>query len=156
MARPSVVASMMSPMKGAAALMVVFGFSTGACGGPEAGGSAGAADCTAQIQSDGVVFTSYGYTSNTGSKYGIALEAVCEDVGADARGSVFTDESRQVTTYRFPGYPPSQVLGVRYSPDEDFAVFVADSVSPNDQDRIYRELSQPSHSGTRNNYRSSA
>ena len=113
---------------------------TTACGGVTGGGASGAADCTSQIRSDGAVFTSYGSTDQSGSEHGVALEAVCEDGGQDARGSVFTDGSREVTTYRFPGHPPSEVLGVRHGGGSGYSFFVADSVSPDDRDRIQREL----------------
>ena len=125
------------------AFVLVLALSTSACDGLPGGGSSGAADCSSQIKSDGAVFSSHGYTDHSGSEYGAALEAECEDVGENARGSVFIDKSRRVTTYRFVGYPPAQVLGVRYSQVEGYAVFVADSVSRKDRDRIYQELDQP-------------
>ena len=116
---------------------------TSGCGGPTQAGSPGAADCSSQIRSGGVVFSSYGSTDQSGSEHGTALEAVCEDVGRDARGSVFTGDSRQVTTYRFAGYPASRVLGILRSPGDEYEVFVAESVSPEDRDRIHRELGKP-------------
>lgn len=39
----------------------------------------------------------------------------------------------------FRKYSPEKVLGVRFNPDS-LAVFVADSVPPEERDRIYRGL----------------
>lgn len=62
-------------------------------------------------------------------------------MGEDAAGSVFPDNARQVTAWRFDGYSPERVLGVRFG-DDQFAVFVADSVGPEESERIRRELSR--------------
>jgi hypothetical protein len=124
------------------ALALVLGLLTSACDGLGPGGSA---DCGTQIKVGDTVFSSYGYTNRDATEHGVALESVCEDVGADARGAVFTDESRRVTTFRFEGYPATEVLGVRFGDQPKLAVFVADSVSPDDQDRIYRELAPAKH-----------
>jgi hypothetical protein len=56
---------------------------------------------------------------------------------------VFPENSQQVTTWSFHGYPPEEVVGDRFDKDT-FAVFVADSVSDAARERIYRELDQPS------------
>jgi hypothetical protein len=123
--------------------LLLLGLATSACTGPVGAGpagSAGSADCTTKIRAEGTVFSSYGFTRRDATRNGLAQESVCEDVGARARGSVFTAESRQVATYRIDGYPPSRVLGVRYPHLPHLAVYVADSVSPADRDRIYREL----------------
>jgi hypothetical protein len=119
---------------------LALGLLTSACGGQVGAGPAGSADCSTQIRADGVVFSSYGFTRHDATEHGVARESVCEDVGSHARGSVFTGESRHLTTYRIYGYPPSQVLGVRYPHLPRLAVFVADSVGHADRDRIYREL----------------
>lgn len=120
---------------------LLVGVAASGCG-VSGGGPETAADCASQIQVDGVVYTSHGFTSRAARAYGEALEAVCEDVGVNPRGSVFTDDSRTVPTYRFPGHPPDQVLGVDDGADGELGVFVADSVSRVDRDRIYEELSQ--------------
>ena len=135
--------SPMTPSGRAATAALAFLLATSGCGDPTGGGSAGTADCPDRIRCEGAVFTSYGYTSRAGRGHGSALEAVCEDTGNDARGSVFTDESRLVATYRFAGYPPSEVLGVKIGRIDGLAVFVADSVSAEERDRIYRELERP-------------
>lgn len=88
---------------------------------------------------DGIVYTSHGYTERKATKYSSAEEADCQDVGPDAAGSVFSESSEQVTTWTFAGHPPAKVLGVRSGRDS-FAVFVADSVNPEERDRIYEDL----------------
>lgn len=103
----------------------------------------GTADCSSRIKADGAVYESHGSTRHRAVEQGVAREADCEDVGAGARGSVFTEDSREVTTYRFPGYPPTQVLGVRYGEAKELAVFVADTVNGADRERIHRQLARP-------------
>lgn len=123
-------------------LVLLIGLLTSACDGPVTPEPVGTRDCTTRIKADGIVFSSYGATRHHASKHGVALEAECEDVGADARGSVFTDRSRTVTIYRIDGYPPSEVLGVKDRHLRQLAVFVADTVSRHDRDRILRELAR--------------
>ena len=107
------------------------------------GGPGGASsDCQAQVRADGIVYTSYGYTERKASRHSVADQAECHDVGTMEEvpaGSVFTDNPKQVTTWSFRGYPPDEVLGVRFD-KSSFAVFVADSVPDAEQERIYRDL----------------
>lgn len=133
---------MMSPMKRLTALLVCVVVMTSGCGLLGPGDSTALGKCVWRIKADDVVFTSYGETQHAAQEYGDALEAECEDTGADARGSVFTESSRAVTTYRFEGYPPSQVLGVTFggSPSDGLGVFMSDSVSADERERILREL----------------
>lgn len=70
----------------------------------------------------------------------MADEAECHDVGKDAAGSVFPGDPRQLNAWTFEGYPPEQVLGVRFD-EHTFAVFVADSLPEGDRDQILRDLS---------------
>ncbi|MCD6638990.1 MAG: DUF6281 family protein [Nocardioides sp.] len=105
----------------------------------EDGGSESSGDCSAQVRADGIVYTSHGYTERKASRHSVADQAVCEDVGEDAAGSVFPEHPQQVTTWSFRGYPPEVVLGVR-SDKDSFAVFVADSVPDAERERIYRDL----------------
>lgn len=107
------------------------------------GGSQISRDCSAQVRADGIVYTSYGYTDRKASRHSVADRADCDDVGEDAAGSVFAEHPQQVTTWSFRGYPPEEVVGVRFDQDS-FAVFVADSVPDAERERIYRELDQPS------------
>jgi hypothetical protein len=99
------------------------------------------ADCAAQVRADGVVYTSNGTTEHRASRYASAERADCHDVGNDAAGSVFPDEPDRVATWTFEGYAPTKVLGVRYSKDA-FGVFVADSVSAEESQRIYADLAR--------------
>lgn len=123
---------------GAAWAVVLTAVAAG-CGSTEDGGVA--ADCSSQIRVDDTVYTSYGFTDRHGTTYESADQASCEDVGEDARGSVFTDEPPQVATWTFRGYPSDEVLGVRFDADS-FEVYVADSVAPADRERIYEELAR--------------
>jgi hypothetical protein len=123
----------------AARVTVAVTFCFAGIGCSASGGSETSGDCQAQLRADGTVYTSYGYTERSATKFSSADEADCEDVGEDAAGSVFPEHPRQVTTWVFPGYPPEEVLGVRLDQDS-FAVFVADSVSPEERDRIYEDL----------------
>jgi len=129
LSRAHVVMVVAAAVVGTAAVFAVTG------GPPE-----GSADCGTEIKADGVVFVDAGATSRHAEAYGTALRSVCEDVGRNARGAVFTDESRTLTTYRFAGYPASEVLAVRYRDHGPFAVFIADSVSDHDREQIAREL----------------
>ncbi len=104
------------------------------------GGSETSSDCQAQVRSDGIVYTSYGHTERRATKFSSAAEADCEDVGANPAGPVFPKSPRTVTTWRFADYPPVKVLGVRSGNTDSFAVFVADSIPPEERDRIYEEL----------------
>ena len=121
-------------------LVALVAVAASACSVLGGGGSVATADCGTRIRSAGVVFTSSGFIRQGGTAYGTALESVCEDVGKDARGSVFTDESRRLTVFRFAGYPPSQVLGARSARVRGFEVFVADTLDRDERDRIFEEL----------------
>lgn len=107
------------------------------------GGTQTSGDCSAQVRVDGVVYTSHGFTDRKASRHSVADRADCDDVGEDAVGSVFPDHPKQVTTWSFRGYPPEEVIGVRFDKNS-FAVFVADSVPEAERERIYRELEQSS------------
>ena len=117
---------------------VTFFFVVTGCSGN--GGSETSSDCQAQVRADGIVYTSYGHTDHSATKFSSAEEADCEDVGADPAGSVFPESPRTVTTWRFADYPPGQVVGVRSGNTDSFAVFVADSVPPEARERIYEDL----------------
>lgn len=129
-------------MRRLAALLLSFVVVTSGCGLLMSDDSTASGKCVWRIKSGDVVFTSYGETQRDAQEYGDALEAECEDTGPDARGSVFTKGSRTVTTYRFDGYPPSQVLGVTFgdSPSDGLGVFMPNSVSADERERILRDL----------------
>ena len=91
------------------------------------------------VRADGIVYTSYGYSDRKATRYSVADQADCQDLGEDAAGSVFPEDPEQVTTWAFRGYPTDRVVGVRFDRDS-FAVFVSDSVSDTERDRIYRDL----------------
>ena len=97
-----------------------------------------AADCQLQLRADGAEYTSYGYTAREAVRHGTAEQASCDDVGEEARGSVFAGGD-QVGTWTFAGYEPGEVLGVRFDASS-FAVYVADTVAADERDRIYEEL----------------
>lgn len=124
---------------------IVLAFAALGCTSYDTDASTGAADCAAQLRLDGVVYTSYGYTERQALRYAAADAAECHDVGEDAAGSVFPEHPRQVTTWTFRGYPPEEVVGVRFDADA-FAVYVADSVPSAERERIFRELRQPTAS----------
>lgn len=111
----------------------------GGCAGGEPCEAASAADCAPHIRVDGVTYTSHGYTERRAVEHGRADDADCHDVGCNAAGSVFPDDPWQVTTWTFRGYPPDEVLGVRFAKDS-FAVFIVDSLPRRERDRLLREL----------------
>jgi hypothetical protein len=119
------------------AASLTLSFIVGGCSGD--GGSQTSRDCSTQVRADGIVYTSYGYTERNASRHSVAERANCDDVGEDARGSVFPEHPQQVTTYAFLGYRPEEVVGVRFDKNS-FAVFVADSVPDAERERIYGEL----------------
>lgn len=120
---------------------LVLGVVIAAATGCSATSTQSSADCAAQIRVAGVVYTSYGTTNRGAARHVEADEAECHDVGADAPGSVFADTPRQVRTWTFTGYSPDEVLGVRHGRN-GFEVFVADTVQPDDRERIYAGLSR--------------
>ena len=102
-----------------------------------------AADCQGQIRVDGATFTSYGSAQRDATAHGTADQAECDDTGQDpGGGSVFPDNPQQVETWRFDGYPPAEVLGVRVG-GSGFEVYVADSLPDHERDRILEELGEP-------------
>lgn len=105
-------------------------------------GSPTSGDCSAQVRAGGITYTSDGYTDRKASRHAVADRAECEDVGEDSAGSVFPEHPQQVTTWSLRGYPPHEVVGVRFDHDS-FAVFVADSVPDAERERILRELAKP-------------
>jgi hypothetical protein len=107
----------------------------------EVDGSVGAGRCAPQIRLAGVVYTGYGYTERAATRHAVADEADCQDVGKDARGSVFPDDPRQVTTWTFKGFPPEKVVGVRFERGS-YSVFVAETVPDREGARIFRSLSR--------------
>jgi hypothetical protein len=117
-------------------LAVTLTFVATGCAGA---GSQTSGDCSAQVRANGIVYTSHGYTRRNATKHSMAEEADCEDVGQDAAGSVFPESPRHVTTWTFAEYPATKVLGVRSSKGS-FAVFVAESVPPDERQRIYEDL----------------
>ncbi len=104
-----------------------------------ASGSQSSADCAEQVRTDSVVYTSHGVTERQPRRHASAERAECEDVGKDAAGSVFPDDPTRVATWAFDGYPPAAVLGVRYG-NGSFGVFIADSLSVEERERIHEDL----------------
>lgn len=114
------------------------------------GGSPTSRDCSARVRAKGIVYTSQGFTERSATRYSSAESADCEDTGPDAAGSVFPEAPRHVTTWTFGSYPPGKVLGVRSGKTDSYAVFVADTVSPVERERIYQDLdSRPQRPGRR-------
>ena len=99
----------------------------------------GSADCTARIRSGEIVYTSYDTTRQPATEHGTAEEAECHDVGADADGSVFTDDAPTVTTWAFEGYSTDEVVGVRQG-QHRYAVYIATSVSDAERDQLLAAL----------------
>lgn len=108
------------------------------CAASPPDGSA-AYECAPQVRFDGVVYSAYDYTDEDATKFGMADEAECHDVGPEAPGSVFPDTPDQVAVWTFDGYSSGQVLGVRFGQDS-FSVFIADSVPRDEAERISRAL----------------
>ena len=119
-------------------MLLLVGLATSGC--QEAATTA--VDCQAQIRVDGATFTSYGSTQREAKRHGTADQAECHDTGLEPAGSVFSAEPPQMETWRFDGYPPAEVLGVR-SVRDSFEVYVADSLPDDERDRILEELGRP-------------
>lgn len=108
-----------------------------------AGESGTTNDCNLQVRSGGIVYTQVVMdTDHEVTRLATAESADCDDVGADARGSVFPEDPRLVDTWQFTGYPTDEVLGVRLGQDT-MSVFVADVVPPEQRDRLAEELAGP-------------
>ena len=125
-------------MKRLVLLVALLLLGSGCASDPETQGAT--ADCSSQVRVGDEVFTSYAFTRAQATRQGVADAAECHDVGADPAGSVFPDDPRQVRTWSFEGYSPDEVLGVRAG-DDAFAVFIAESVSATERDRIADGLS---------------
>ena len=102
-----------------------------------------AGDCTTQIRVGSTVYSSYGATERRARRHTKAERADCQDVGQNARGSVFPEQPELVTAWKIPTYPPEKVLAVRYDRGS-FFVFTADSLPASERDQILQELSQRS------------
>jgi Family of unknown function (DUF6281) len=127
-------------MQSTAVAVTVAFLVAGCASGTKAPEGAAAYECTSQIRLHGVTYSGYGYTDQEATSLGTAGEAVCDDVGRDAPGSVFPDDPQQVAVWGFAGYASDQVLGVRFGQDL-FVVFIAESVPRHQADRILSELS---------------
>ncbi|MFN8195642.1 MAG: hypothetical protein U0R80_15325 [Nocardioidaceae bacterium] len=123
-----------------AATAIALGLGAAGCGAIPVQRSVGSADCAVWIRADGVVFEQAGVSRQPARHHGVAVESECEDVGPDARGVVFTDESRRLTTYRFVGFPPDGVLGVHLGGRHRLEVFVARSLGDRERARLLRAL----------------
>jgi hypothetical protein len=108
-------------------------------------GSQTSSDCSAQVRAGGIVYTSHGYTERSATEFASAEEADCADVGPDAAGSLFPESPRHVRTWTIANYPPAKFLGVRAGNTDSLAVFAADSVPPEERDRIYEDLATTAH-----------
>jgi len=126
----------------ALSLALAVALSTAGCG-DDANTSSGPADCDHQVRLDGRTYTSHGYTDRDARQFGQAELAECHDFGPDAPGSVFPADPHHVPAWSFAGYSTDTVIGVRFD-TKSFAVFVADDVSRQESDRIYRELGKAS------------
>ena len=98
------------------------------------------ADCSNQVRFEGKVYTGYAFTERVGTELGVAEKAECHDVGEDAEGSVFGDDPPEVKVWSFEGFSPDEIVGVRFD-DQQFEVYLADSLAPADIERISEELS---------------
>lgn len=85
------------------------------------------------------IYSGHGSSNHLAWKHAVADAAECHDVGADAEGSVFPDDARTVTVSPFGAYPPREVLGV---PVDENTYTVADSLSPEERNRILEEPSR--------------
>lgn len=98
-------------------------------------------DCTTQIRVGSTVYSSYGFVEGPAVRHASADRADCEDVGEDARGSVFPEDPQQVRTWRFPGFSPDEVVAVRFD-ERSFEVFIADSLPAGERDRVGEAVSR--------------
>jgi hypothetical protein len=105
-----------------------------ACGSPSSAGTDGpterrtsAPDCPAEVRYHGVGYTAYRLIRLEPTRLGHA-QPVCA-------GSRQGAGAGPVTVWRVPGQPPSKVIG-RASEDGRYAVYVADSVLPDERARV--------------------
>ena len=101
-----------------------------------------AADCEQQVRLGSRGYTSVGFTDREATRLSTADRAECHDTGIDPEGLVFPEDPTQVAVWSFLGYPTETVLGVRVDRDT-FRVFVADSASRAESERISTELDPP-------------
>lgn len=89
-------------------------------------------ECVPMLRRDQTVYVeSMRVQHQPASRIGRADDAVCEDVGKDARGPVFPPDPHQVDVWAFDGLDPTMALGVRQE-DGSFQVFVAQTVTKAD------------------------
>ena len=118
-----------------AAVVVLGGCSGDAC-------EPSTADCSSQVRIGERVYTSHGFTERAATRFAKADVAECQDTGCDPKGSVFSGEPTQMTVWSFEGYSTDQVVGTRFD-DDSYAVFVADSDSDQEAERLLQELASP-------------
>lgn len=106
---------------------------------PLPGESGASNDCESQVRAGDIVYTQVDDTDRRATRFSTAEVAACDDVGQDAQGSFFPEHPRLVQTWEFAGYPTDQVVGVRADQDTSH-IFIADSVSLKERDRIAKEL----------------
>lgn len=99
-----------------------------------------ASDCEAQIRFSGLTYTANESTDRSATEYRTAEKAACRDTQEDSDGSHFPESPQRVATWRFAGFPPSQVLGVRPAGQGSYQVFVADTVDPSQRAKIHLSL----------------
>ena len=100
-----------------------------------------AVDCQSQIRFDGRVYTGFGWTQRSATRFAVADRAECHDTGTCPVGSVFPAHPAQVAVWSFDGYDTGMVVGVR-SYGGSLQVLVAEWLPREDQDRILTELSR--------------
>ena len=120
------------------AILVVASMVLGGC----SNGGATDADCQQQVRLDGVVYAGWSVTEEDAQRFGEAEVADCDDTSEDAKGSYFAGEPEHVTVWSFDGYPPNRVLGVRFD-KQSYTMFIDESLSGRDRDRIIRQLRTP-------------
>jgi hypothetical protein len=137
-ARPTVVNWNASARLAATAVLSVL--SLAGCG---SGAGVASGDCAAALRVDSTTFVEAGSTRQAASRAGQAERALCEDVGADARGIYFPEQPDPVDVWSFDGQDPRDVLGVRRAGGR-YDFYIAADLSDSERAKVVGALEDES------------
>lgn len=103
------------------------------------GGQGAASDCNNHVRVGGIIYTSVGIIERGATRFSTAELADCDDVGADARGSVFPKHPQRVDTWEIPGYSTDEVLAICLD-QESFDVLASEAIPAEERERILDDL----------------
>ena len=74
--------------------------------------STGTADCATTVRYEGSIYRESGFTDTVADEIGMVDLADCDDMGADAQGSYFSDNPEQVAAWSLPGKDVARLIAI--------------------------------------------